>query len=67
MPVTVVLEQLVLPQTDDGGDERVIAYASCASSKLKRNYCVTHYEFLVVVHFTYHFRQYLLGRHFNEN
>ena len=47
-----------------GGEERVLAYASKGFSSAERNYCTTRRELLALVHFTSHFRQYLLGRHF---
>jgi len=42
----------------------VIAYAGRSLNKQERNYCVTRRELLAIVHFTRHFRQYLLGRQF---
>ena len=54
----------VLSQLDDGGNERVVAYASRSLSKAERRYCVTRRELLAVVTFTQHFRPYLLGREF---
>ena len=54
----------VLSQQDHEGKERVIAYASRVLSKPERNYCVTRRELLAVVHFTKHFRPYLLGSKF---
>ena len=54
----------VLTQTDDSGQERVIAYASRLLSKPERQYCVTRKELLAVVTFTQHFRSHLLGHHF---
>ena len=54
----------VLSQRDADGEEKVIAYASRALSKPERNYCVTRRELLAAVHFTKHFRLYLLGRSF---
>jgi len=53
----------VLSQIQDG-HERVIAYAGRTLNKNEINYCVTRKELLAVVHFTRHFRQYLLGRQF---
>src|SRR5437867_4229034 len=47
-----------------GGEERVIAYASRTLSRSERNYCVTRRELLAVVHFAKQFRSYLLGREF---
>ena len=54
----------VLSQTQDDGQERVIAYGSRVLSKAERRYCVTRRELLAVVYFLQHFRPYLLGRHF---
>ena len=53
----------VLSQFQDGR-ERVIAYASRVLNKTQRNYCVTDRELLAVVHFTTHFRHYLMGTEF---
>ena len=53
----------VFSQVQDG-EERVVAYASRSLSKAERRYCVTRKELLAVVHFTKHFRPYLLGHHF---
>ena len=53
----------VLSQIQDGR-ERVIGYASRTLSKTERNYCVTDRELLAVVHFTNHYKHYLLGREF---
>jgi hypothetical protein len=47
-----------------GGDERVIAYASRKLSSPERNYCVTRRELLAIVYFLKYFRHYLLGRKF---
>ena len=47
-----------------GGEERVIAYGSRVLTKAERNYCVTRRELLAVVHFTNHYRHFLLGRRF---
>jgi len=44
--------------------ENVVAYAARTLNKNELNYCVTRKELLVIVHFTKHFRQYLLGRSF---
>ena len=49
---------------EQGGRERVIAYASRSLSKCERNYCITEQELLAVVYFIQYFRQYLLGRKF---
>ena len=51
----------VLSQIQDG-QERVIAYAGRTLNRNEMNYCVTRKELLAIVHFTRHFRQYLLGR-----
>jgi len=53
----------VLSQVQDGS-EKVIAHAGRSLSRNVINYCVTRKELLAVVHFTRHFRQYLLGRQF---
>lgn len=53
----------VLSQEIDGV-ERVIAFASRSLSKPEKHYCTTRRELLALVHFTRHFRPYLLGRHF---
>ena len=54
----------MLSQVQEDGLEHVIAYASRVLSKAERQYCVTRRELLAVVHFTQHFRPYLLGRRF---
>jgi len=46
------------------GQEHVVAYAVRALNRNESNYCVTRSELLAIVHFTRHFRQYLLGRQF---
>ena len=53
----------VLAQVQDG-KERAICYASKALSKSQVNYSATKRELLAVVHFTRHFKHYLLGRKF---
>ena len=47
-----------------GGEEKVIAYASRVLAKTERNYCCTRRELLAVVFFVKHFKAYLLGRKF---
>ena len=47
-----------------GGEERVIAYASRVLSEAQSRYCTTYRELLALVVFFKHFRQYLWGRHF---
>ena len=47
-----------------GGQERVIAYASRTLSPSERNYSVTRRELLAVVHFVKYFKPYLLGKRF---
>jgi len=47
-----------------GGQERVISYASKSLSKAERRYCTTRKEMLAIVYFTKYFRHYLLGRRF---
>lgn len=49
---------------EDGGLERVVAYASRALTKPERKYATTKKELLSVVMFTKHFKHYLLGREF---
>ena len=49
---------------EQGGQERVIAYASRALKKPERNYCVTRRELLAVVTYVKHFKPYLYGRGF---
>ena len=44
--------------------ERVIAYGNRSLNRSERNYCTTRKEMLALVHFTKHFRHYLLGRKF---
>ena len=44
--------------------ERPVAFASHTLLKAQRRYCTTRKELLSVVHFTRHFRHYLLGRPF---
>ena len=46
------------------GVDRVIAYASKTLNKSQRNYSATKRELFAIVHFTNHFRTYLLGRKF---
>jgi len=46
------------------GHENVVTYAGRTLNKNELNYCVTRKELLAIVHFTKHFRQYLLGRQF---
>ena len=46
------------------GVNRVIAYASETLNKSQRNYSATKRALFAVVHFTNHFRTYLLGRKF---
>ena len=46
------------------GRENVVAYAGRSLNKNELNYCVTRKELLAIVHFTKHFRQYVLGRSF---
>ncbi len=47
-----------------GGEERVLAYASKALQPSERNYCTTYRELLAIVTFVPHFKHYLLGRKF---
>ena len=53
----------VLAQVQNG-KERAICYASKAFSKAQTRYSATKRELLAIVHFTRHFRHYLLGRKF---
>ena len=53
----------VLAQVQDG-KERAICYASKALSRSQMIYSATKRELLAVVHFTRHFKHYLLGRKF---
>jgi len=53
----------VLSILPDGRD-CVVAYAGRMLNKNKLNYCVTRKELLAIVHFTRHFRQYVLGKSF---
>ena len=46
------------------GKERAICYASKAPSRSQMNYSAIKRELLAVVHFTRHFKHYLLGRRF---
>lgn len=54
----------ILSQKDDGGHERVVAYASRALSDRERKYSTSEKEAFAVVFGTKHFRVYLLGRKF---
>jgi len=47
-----------------GGEEKVIAFASNKLSQAERNYCATRRELLSVVHYLRKFRHYLLGSKF---
>lgn len=49
---------------EEGGLERVVAYASRALTKQERKYATTKKELLSVVTFTKYFKHYLLGREF---
>lgn len=49
---------------EEGGLERVVAYASRALTKQERKYATTKKELLSMVTFTKHFKHYLLGREF---
>jgi hypothetical protein len=51
-------------QQVQGGQEKVIAYASKTLNHAQRVYCVTFRELLAVVKFLKHFRHYILGRPF---
>ena len=53
----------VLAQVQNG-KKRAIYYASNAFSKAQTRYSATKRELLAIVHFTRHFRHYLLGRKF---
>ena len=58
MAASAVLSQI------QGGEERVISYASKTLSKPEQQYCVTRKELLAVVSFVKQFRCYLVGRSF---
>jgi hypothetical protein len=47
-----------------GGEEKVIAYASKGLTSSQRNYCTTYRELLAIVEFVPYFKHYLLGRRF---
>ena len=47
-----------------GGEKRVLAFGSRWLTATEQNYCTTRRELLTAIEFTYHFRQYLLGRAF---
>ena len=47
-----------------GKEDRIIAYANKTLSKSQRNYSATKRELFGIVHFTQHFKNYLLGQHF---
>lgn len=49
---------------EEGGLERVVAYASRALTKQERKYATTKKELLSMVTFTKYFKHYLLGREF---
>ena len=49
---------------EQGGVERVIAYASKSLSRAEKNYCVTRRELLAVVNGLKTYKQFLLGRPF---
>ena len=53
-----------IPTQKQRTEDRVIAYASKTLSKSQRNYSATKRELFVIVHFTQHFKNYLLGQHF---
>ena len=47
-----------------GGEEKVLSYASAILPKEKQNYCTTYRELYAVVKFVKYFSHYLWGRHF---
>lgn len=49
---------------EQGGVEKVIAFASKTLNSAQQNYCTTKRELLAVVTFMRHFKHYLLGRKF---
>ena len=53
----------VLSKIQDG-EEKVIAYESCALSSSRQNYCTTYSELYAVVRFVKYFSHYLWGRPF---
>ena len=55
----------VLHQIQEG-KERVIAYQSRTLSAQEKNYCTTRQELLAIIYYLKYFRQYLLGRHFQN-
>ena len=53
-----------VPSQIQDGEENVIAYASCALSSSRQNYCTTYRELYAVVRFVKYFSHYLWGRPF---
>src|SRR5258708_31337360 len=51
-------------QQEQGGQLRVIGYASRTFDKCEIRYCITRKELAALIFGLKHFRQYLLGRHF---
>ena len=47
-----------------GGEERIVQFAGRRLNANEVHYCATRKEMLAVVHFTKHFKHYLLGRRF---
>ena len=54
-----------VPTQQQEGIDRVISYASKTLNKSQKNYSATKRKLFAVVHFTNHFKTYLLGRKFS--
>ena len=53
-----------LAQLDNGGNDRVLSYASCTLTLRKQNYAAMEKEALAIAFAIEHFRFYLLGNPF---